>query len=71
MLLWTEILRSIPLPTVSLFPENKDIANGSPNIFVAFLFRFDIITPSSKLWKIRAGFSSVWVYDERLPRVKD
>jgi hypothetical protein len=29
MLLWAEILRSIPLPTVSLFPENKDIANGS------------------------------------------
>ena len=24
-----EILRSIPLPTVSLLPENKDIANGS------------------------------------------
>ena len=29
MLLWTELLRSVPLPTTSLFPKKKDIANGS------------------------------------------
>jgi len=29
MLLWTELLHSVPLPTASLFPTKKGIANGS------------------------------------------
>jgi hypothetical protein len=29
MLLWTELLHSVPLPTASLFPKKRDIANGS------------------------------------------
>jgi len=28
MLLWAELLRSVPLPTASLFPKKKDIANS-------------------------------------------
>ena len=43
MLLWTEILRSIPLPTVSLFPENKDIANGSGLTNIVLVVNFDIM----------------------------
>ena len=29
MPLWTELLRSVPLPTASLFLKKRDIANGS------------------------------------------
>ena len=29
MLLWAELLRSVSLPTASLFPKKKDIANSS------------------------------------------
>jgi hypothetical protein len=29
MLLWVELLRPVSLPTASLFPKKKDIANGS------------------------------------------
>jgi len=29
MLLWAELLRSVPLPTASLFLKKKDIANSS------------------------------------------
>jgi hypothetical protein len=45
MLLWTELLRSVPLPTASLFLKKRDIANGSSSISVDF-FIADYYTPS-------------------------
>jgi len=33
MPLWTELLRSVPLPTASLFLKKRDIANGSTSQF--------------------------------------
>jgi hypothetical protein len=55
MLLWAEILRSIPLPTVSLFPENKDIANGS---WQKVLLRKDHLCTSGKRFVDMVMFGS-------------
>jgi hypothetical protein len=54
MLLRAEILRSVPLPTVSLFPKKKDIANSSGE--KVFDIPFKIVVLKKKIDPYLGGF---------------